>query len=159
MKKKMIDSSIIIKSNHWPRRQKKMKEIINSILKQKKLFYFSSNIDYYFNFILCNDLFIKKYNRIYRKNDKSTDILTFISEIKKKNKNNQKHCDIILSANTAIKDAKKNNINFYNHVIHLLVHSLLHISGYTHYKNDSFIKMKNKEIKILKHLGISNPYN
>ena len=136
-----------------------MKQIINSIIKQKKLFNFDKKANYCFNFILSNDLFIRKYNRIYKKKDKSTDILTFISEIKNKNEKNEKHCDIILSANAAIKDAKNNNINFYNHVIHLLVHSLLHISGHTHYKTNNFIKMKNKEIKILKHLGISNPYN
>ena len=40
--------------------------------------------------------------------------------------------DIIISAETAVKDAKKNKKNFYDHFTHLIVHSLLHINGYKH---------------------------
>ena len=51
------------------------------------------------------------------------------------------------------------NINFYDHISHLIVHSLLHISGYVHKKNNDYLIMKKKEIEILKNLGILNPFN
>ena len=158
MKKIMINYSITITSNHWPRRLKKIKKIIKLIIKQKKLFCFQKNINYYCNFVLTNDVYIKKLNRIYKKNNTSTDVLTFISNVKKRFYKNEKHCDIMLSANTLNKDATKNDINFYDHVAHLIVHCLLHVNGYTHVKKNDYLLMKNKEIKILQILGISNPY-
>ena len=65
----------------------------------------------------------------------------------------------MLSAEILAKDAIKNKINFYDHITHLIVHSLLHINGYTHKNNHDYLVMKRKEIKILNNLGILNPYN
>tara|TARA_B100001123_G_C14904023_1_gene865037 strand:+ start:36 stop:503 length:468 start_codon:yes stop_codon:yes gene_type:complete len=149
--------SIIVKSNHWPRRFPKIKRIISKIFSYKKNFDFNPKGKYNCNIVLTNDSFIKKYNKIYKKNNKSTDVLTFVSKIKK-NSVIENHCDIILSADTAIHDAKKNNIDFYDHFAHLIIHSILHINGYSHNNNKNYLKMKSKEIYILNRLGISNPY-
>ena len=100
---------------------------------------------------------IRKFNKLYKKQNKFTDVLTFISNIKK-NSVIEKHCDIIISAETAFKDAKKSKKNFYDHFAHLIIHSILHINGYSHNNKKKFLLMKNKEIKILHKLGISNPY-
>ena len=70
----------------------------------------------------------------------------------------EKHCDIFLSVETITKDAKKNKIDFYNHLAHLIVHSFLHINGFLHKKRKDFKKMKNLEIKILEKIGLDNPY-
>ena len=153
----MIHYSIIIKSKHWPKRLKKIDRIIQLILKHKKLFNFNKNIIYYCNFVLMNDSLIKKFNKLYKKQNKITDVLTFVYNIKKKNKN-EKYCDIMLSAEILAKDAIKNKINFYDHITHIIVHSLLHISGYKHKNNYDSLIMQRKEIKILNNLGISNPY-
>ena len=63
-----------------------------------------------------------------------------------------------LTKDLAISYAKKNNINFYNHLTHLLIHSFLHINGYVHNKIIDFNKMKKIEIKVLNKVGIGNPY-
>jgi len=152
-----MNYAIIIKSNHWPRRVFKVKRIINKILRYKKLLNFNYDINYYFNIVLVNDFLIKKYNKIYKKKNKSTDVLTFISKIKK-NSVIEKHCDIMISAETTFNDANKKDINFYDHFTHLTIHSILHINGYSHNSNKNFKLMKNKEIKILNKLGIPNPY-
>ena len=104
-----------------------------------------------------NDLLIKKFNKQYRKQNKFTDVLTFVSDFKKSSVI-EKHCDIIISAETALIDAKKSKKNFYDHFAHLIIHSILHINGYSHNSKKKFLSMKNKEIKILHKLGISNPY-
>ena len=155
----MIHYSIIIKSNHWSRRLKKIDKIIKSVLKHKKLFHFNKNVAYYFNFILMNDSIIKKYNYLYKKRNKATDVLTFISNNEKKINKNEKYCDIMLSAEISAKDAKKNKINFYDHISHLIIHSLLHTSGYKHSKYNDYLIMKKKEIEILKNLRIPNPFH
>jgi probable rRNA maturation factor len=48
--------------------------------------------------------------------------------------------------------------DFMNHYLHLIIHSVLHLLGYDHIKPKQAKKMENIEIKVLSHLGISNPY-
>ena len=153
----MIKYVLVIKSNHWPRRLNKLRKIIKNVIDRKNYLSFNKKTNYYCNFVLSNDLFIKKFNRRYKKNNNSTDVLTFVSKIQKNNIL-EKHCDIIISAETLSKNAKKNKINFYDHFVHIVVHSLLHIKGYRHNNKNNFLIMKKKEIKILKQLSISNPY-
>ena len=104
-----------------------------------------------------NDHFIRKFNKLYKKQNMPTDVLTFISKIKK-NSVIEKHCDIMISAETTLKDAKESNKSFYDHFAHLIIHSILHINGYSHNSKKKFLVMKNKEIKVLNKLGIPNPY-
>ena len=153
----MIKYFLICKSKHWPTRLKKVDNIIKNINNYKKELNFNKAMDYYCNIILTNDESIKKMNFKYLKKNKATDILTFVSDIIIKNKK-QKICDIFLSAEIIARDAKKNNINFYSHLTHLLIHSFLHINGYVHDKIIDFNKMKKIEIKILNKIGINNPY-
>ena len=152
-----INHTIVIKSNHWSRKLVKVKKIINKVFKYKKLLDFNYKSNYYCNIILMNDYFIRKFNKLYKKQNRPTDVLTFISKIKK-NSVIEKHCDIMISAETTFNDANKKNIDFYDHFTHLIIHSTLHINGYSHSSNKNFILMQNKEIKILNKLGISNPY-
>ena len=154
----MIKYSFTIKSNKWSARLNKVKLLVEKILELKKLLRFNSNIDYECNIILADDILMKKINFKYRKKNKTTDVLTFISEIKLKNVKNQKFCDIFLSADTLKKDSIKNNISFYNHLSHILIHSFLHINGYDHKKINDFKNMKKTEILILFKMGIKNPY-
>ena len=152
-----IDYRIIIRSNHWPRRVVRIKKIVKRVFKYKRILKFDFKSAYFCNIVLMNDLLIKKFNKQYRKQNKFTDVLTFVSDFKK-NSVIEKHCDIIISAETALKDAKKNKKTFYDHFAHLIIHSILHINGYSHNNKKNFLSMKNKEIKILHKLGISNPY-
>ena len=152
-----INHTIIIKSNQWPRRLVKVKKIIKRIFRYKKLLKFNCRLNYYCNIVLMNDFLIRKFNKLYKKKNKTTDVLTFISKIKK-NSVIEKHCDIMISSETTFNDAKENNINFYDHFAHLVIHSILHINGYSHNNSINFLTMKNKEIKILSKLGIINPY-
>ena len=101
---------------------------------------------------------IKKMNLQFRKINKSTDVLTFVSKVNINMKKPRKICDIFLSAETILKDSKINEINFYDHLTHIIVHSFLHINGFVHKKINDFVQMKNEEIKVLKKLSISNPY-
>ena len=152
-----INHTIIIKSNQWPRRLVKVKKIIKRIFRYKKLLKFNYRLNYYCNIILMNDYLMRKFNKLYKKQNKPTDVLTFISKIKK-NSVIEKHCDIMISAETTFNDAKESNKNFYDHFAHLIIHSILHINGYSHSSNKNLILMQNREIKILTKLGISNPY-
>ena len=153
----MIAYTILCKSNHWPKRIKKIDKIIKKVLVYKKELKFINNNNYYCNFVLANDKFIKKFNYKYKKKNKSTDVLTFVSNYNTATKT-EKHCDIIFSIETIIKDSKRNNIDFYNHLTHLIIHSFLHINNFIHHKIKDFLIMKKIEINILNKLNIQNPY-
>ena len=152
-----IYRKILIKSNHWPRRIYKVEKIINKIFRYKKILEFDYNLKYYCNIVLMSDSIIREFNRLYRKKNETTDVLTFVSKAKK-NCIIEKHCDIMISGEISFNEAKNSKKNFYDHFAHLIIHSILHINGYSHNNDKYFSMMKNKEIKILNKIGISNPY-
>ena len=152
----MIKFSVICKSKHWPARVKKITSIIKKILKFKKDLNFKQTITYNCNIILADNNLIKKINYKFRKKKQPTDVLTFVSEIRKKNVKKFKICDIFISAEIIKKDAKRNNTTFYDHFTHILIHSFLHINGFNHIKNKDYYQMNKKEVLILKKLGIIN---
>ena len=154
----MIETVIICRSNHWPARYKKVNLVVKKLIKFKKDLKFNLNYRYSCNIILSDNNLIKKMNSKFRNKNRITDVLTFVSEIKDQKRQIIKISDIFLSAETIKKDAKINKITFYNHLTHLLIHSFLHINGFKHKQIKDFNKMKNIEIKILKKLGITNPY-
>ena len=153
----MIKFTVICKSKHWPARVKKITSIIKKILKFKKDLKFRQVINYNCNIILADNNLIKKINYKFRKKKQPTDVLTFVSEIRKKNVQKFKICDIFISAEIIKKDAKRNNTTFYDHFTHILIHSFLHINGFNHIKNEDYYQMNKKELLILKKLRIINP--
>ena len=154
----MIKLNFYVQSNNWPRRINKVKNISNKVIKEKTNLNFDKNINYYLNIILLNDKKMKKLNLKYKRKNKTTDVLTFVSTLKNINYNKTKYCDIFFSAETIKLYSKQNKISFYDHFTHLLVHSFLHINGYMHKKANDFIKMKKAEIEILNKIGLQNPY-
>ena len=136
----------------------KVTKITNKVVKNKTDLNFDKNINYYLNIILLNDKKMKKLNLKYKRKNKTTDVLTFVYTLKNINYNKTKYCDIFFSAETIKLYSKQNKISFYDHFIHLLVHSFLHINGYIHKKAKDFIKMQKVEIEILNKIGLQNPY-
>jgi len=154
----MIEVNYYIKSKSWQRRILEIKQISKKVIKMSKKLKFNKNIDYFLNIILVNDKEMKKINKKYKNIKKTTDVLTFVSEFNNKNQKKKKYCDIFFSEEIINTYLKKNKLNFYDHFTHLLVHSFLHINGFTHITEVNFQRMKNIEIKILNNLGLSNPY-
>ncbi len=65
---------------------------------------------------------------------------------------------VALSYDTLEREAKAQGKTLEDHLSHLVVHSILHLFGYDHMKDDEAEKMENLEKDILKKLGISDPY-
>ena len=154
---KKIQINFFCKSNHWSRRMVKIREIAQKVIKIDDLNFIRNNF-YVLNLVFVDDKNIKKINYEYRKKNKTTDVLTFVSSIENNKNINETYCDIFFSAETIKKDAKKNIINFYDHITHLMIHCFLHVNGYDHKKETDFIKMKNLEEKILMKFNLESPY-
>ena len=66
--------------------------------------------------------------------------------------------DIVIAYETLKKEAAEQRKKFADHLTHLLLHSVLHLIGQDHEEEKMAAEMENLEIKILKKLGIKNPY-
>ncbi len=101
--------------------------------------------------VLANDAFVRKLNHDYRGKDKPTNVLSFPGE-------GNYLGDIVLARQTVVREAKEQGKTARAHTTHLIIHGMLHLLGYDHERNADAKKMEALEIKILKKLGISNPY-
>lgn len=102
--------------------------------------------------ILVDDAEIHSLNRQYRNIDKPTNVLSF--ELG----DDVLLGDIYISLDTVLREADDMDISVAEHTAHLVVHGMLHLQGYDHLTDKEANVMEAKEIKILKKLGIKNPY-
>lgn len=104
---------------------------------------------------------IRRLNRIYRDKDKSTDVLSFpLGENGVYDVNNETGAyllgDVVISMETAVKQAHIYGHSLEREVGFLTVHSMLHLLGYDHETSAlDAAKMHEKEELILESLGIS----
>ena len=149
----------IIDKTLWDRQlinnfQKHLSQILNEIYKISYLTNVNKKI--YVSLSFAGDKKITELNDIYRKKNLPTNVLAF--PYLKKRKNKIFLGDIIFSAETIFKEARRDEKSFNNHLIHLFIHSFLHLLGYDHQTEDKAKIMERLEIKILENLKIDNPY-
>ncbi|MCD8188521.1 MAG: rRNA maturation RNase YbeY [Ruminococcus sp.] len=106
---------------------------------------------------------IKNLNKIYRKKDSATDVLSFpLTESDGTVEINQETGavllgDIVISLETAVKQAANFGHSLEREVGFLTVHSMLHLLGYDHETGQLEQKiMREKEESVLEKLGISH---
>lgn len=104
---------------------------------------------------------IRQLNKLYRNKDKSTDVLSFpLGENDVYDVNNETGAyllgDVVISIETAIKQAQMYNHTLEREVGFLTVHSMLHLLGYDHETSPLEERiMREKEESVLEKLGIS----
>ncbi len=109
---------------------------------------------------LSNDKDVKVFNLKWKGINKPTNILSFLNNDKVFSfENNIIYLgDIIISYDTLLKEVKSKNIDFQDHLSHILIHGILHLKGYTHDKEEDTRLMQNEEKRLLKNLNVKNPY-
>lgn len=95
-----------------------------------------------------SDKAIRQLNRQFRNLDKATDVLSFPADDTDK----LNLGDIAISVETAARQAKENGLTFDEEVAQLILHGLLHLSGYDHETDNG--EMNRLEVRIRKKLGI-----
>jgi probable rRNA maturation factor len=98
--------------------------------------------------LLVDDDQIREFNRTYLARDYPTNVISFsMTEGAFGHIHPEILGDIILSTETAARDALTGNLDFMDEVEFLLIHGLLHLKGYNHENKgtDEAEKMKNRE--------------
>jgi probable rRNA maturation factor len=110
--------------------------------------------------LLVDDEQIREINRTYMKRDQPTNVISFaMTEGEFGYINPQTIGDIIISVETAFRDAAAANIDYMDELEFLLIHGLLHLLGYNHEETstDEAEKMKARERELfllLRHYAI-----
>ena len=83
--------------------------------------------------VVCNDRFIAELNRDYRKEQGPTDVLSFsLRDGEQRGLTNGPLGDIVISAETAGRQARDEGSGLEQEFLLLFTHGLLHLLGYTH---------------------------
>jgi len=94
-----------------------------------------------------SDKKIRELNRQFRRVDKATDVLSFPGD-----SSDGEMGDIAISVETAARQAKQSGLTFDGEIAQLLLHGLLHLSGYDHETDNG--EMNRLELRLRKKLGI-----
>jgi len=104
--------------------------------------------------LIENDAALKKLNNLYRGINQPTDVLSFDSDEINPETGFSSLGDIAISFPTAEKQANEANHPVTNEVILLLVHAILHLTGYDHNTKEEKQEMWAEQQSVLDHLGI-----
>lgn len=159
-----------------------IEESAESVFAELKLKHDDVEID----FLCADDQEIRCLNKTYRGIDKPTNVLSFPAESYDDYEDEHDddcecscghdcHCgecdcsddedcppcllgSVALAYETIEREAAEQDKTFENHLRHLVVHSVLHLLGYDHIEHKDAAKMEELEIRILKKMNISDPY-
>ena len=83
--------------------------------------------------LLTDDLEIQELNRTYRDLDKATDVLSFPQDEDAVNETGDTLLgDVVISVETAARQAEEHHLSFNEELILLAIHGILHLLGYDH---------------------------
>lgn len=147
--------------------------IINIIKKTIELCIKSENLDkdYEISVIIVDDEEIRSINKEHRDIDRATDVLSFpmvefsngqlISDEGDYNIDLDELMlgDIIISAETAKRQAEEYGHSFEREMAFLTAHSCFHLLGYDHMEQDEEKIMISKQESILTEMGLTRPIN
>jgi probable rRNA maturation factor len=66
--------------------------------------------------------------------------------------------DLVLCPAIVRAEARAQRKSARAHWTHMVVHGVLHLLGYDHERDDQALRMERREIRVLRSLGIANPY-
>jgi len=99
----------------------------------------------------------RELNNRYRGKDSATNVLAFPGD----NELLDYDClgDLVICAPVVAAEASQQGKPVEAHWAHMVVHGMLHLQGFDHQSDDDTRQMETLEIKILRALGYTNPYN
>ena len=125
---------MVIQIQNNQRKQKINSRIIRKITKRVLEYFKKENHEV--SIVFTTDETIEKFNSEYLKRNYPTDVIAFpMKEGEYCNVNPFLLGDVLISTETAIKNAQKSKVSVDQELYHLLIHGLLHLLGFDHEKD------------------------
>lgn len=100
----------------------------------------------------------RRINLAYRGKDHAANVLSFAYAAPHAARARRVEGDIVLCPLVVAREARAQAKPLEAHYAHLTVHGVLHLRGYEHAHPADAARMERLEIRILKRLGLPNPY-
>jgi probable rRNA maturation factor len=146
----MININVFSEEKAWSQKLRKKELFFKKIcsLFPKKYQFINKKVN--FTLLLSNNKGTKKLNKEFRNKNKSTDVLSFPFNKKKRISKKTYIGDIIISYNFMNKPESQNLKDFKEKVIKTFIHGFLHLLGFDHVKDKDYKKMLNEEERLFK---------
>ncbi len=108
------------------------------------------------SFLFGDDARIRELNRQFRGKDQPTNVLSFPGP--EPLESALFLGDIALAFETIAREAQEQGKSLQDHSRHMIVHGFLHLLGYDHEDDAEADEMEAVEIRVLRALGVENPY-
>ena len=148
----MIKVNVEVNSKSWHKKIKNPKKYFGKKLKKiSKIVKFFNGKNITFTILLTSSLNMKKLNKKFRNQNKSTDVLSFpflSSNNLKFTKQKKFYIGDVATSYEIISSLSKKN-NFFLEFDKAWIHGLLHLIGYNHINNKDYFKMNKIEKRIL----------
>jgi probable rRNA maturation factor len=162
-----LEIDLCFESNKWPKKIiLKDKDLFNLLTQETMRAAKAVNLckTLSLSLIFVSDAKIKKYNSKFRNKNSATNVLSFpIEDFSKSGLTKFKGefiylGEVIFAFETIKMESDEQDKKFQDHLLHLFIHSMLHLLGYEHDAKKERKEMEKLEIKVLKKFGIENPY-
>lgn len=104
--------------------------------------------------LVCSDMEITTFNKMYRQIDQPTDVLSFANNDIDPETNSRNLGDIVVSFDTAYSQAKQAKNDLQTEIDMLIIHGVLHLLGFDHDDVTNKSIMWKNQYKLHKKLGI-----
>ena len=148
----MIRVDVEVNSKSWHKKIKNPKKYFGKKLKKiSKIVKFFNGKNITFTILLTSSLNMKKLNKKFRNQNKSTDVLSFpfLSSSNLKFTKQKKFYIGDMATSYEIINSRSKKNNFLLEFDKVWVHGLLHLVGYNHVKNKDYFTMNKIEKRIL----------
>jgi len=109
--------------------------------------------------VLADDAMVRTLNRDHRGKDKPTNVLSFpIGTAGGVDAAPTMLGDVVLACETVMAEAAAQGKSVADHLRHLVVHGVLHLTGHDHEDDAEAERMERLETRILADLGVGDPY-
>ncbi len=146
----MININVFSEEKAWSKRLRNKDLFFQKICNAFPKKYRFINKKVSLTLLLSNNKNIQKLNKVFRKKNKPTDILSFPFNKKVRVSKQSYLGDIIISYNFMNKPQSLNTKLFREKVTKIFIHGFLHLLDFDHKKNKDYIKMLKEETQIYK---------
>jgi probable rRNA maturation factor len=110
--------------------------------------------------VLANNKTVHDLNLRFRGIDKPTNVLSFpaLGDEPRPKGVPRSLGDVVIAFETTKAEAKRDGKTLADHLTHLVVHGVLHLRGYDHERDRDAERMEALETRLLKSLGVADPY-